>query len=250
MNKYALIGLKLGHSYSKIIHEEIFKLNEIEASYDLIEIEEDKLDKFFNQFKNGSYQGINVTIPYKEKVLKYLDFMSDDVKAIGACNTIKNIDGKLYGYNTDYYGFIKQLEKQNIDVKDKNVYILGSGGASKALRFALEKLEAKVTIVSRTKGFNYDDLRKVNHIDLLVNTTPVGMYPREDESPVDMDIVDKTDDVVDIIFNPWQTKLLKMKNQNNNGIYMLIYQAIKAEEIWQDRDINFDVDEFLWGYFK
>lgn len=243
MNRYALLGRKLGHSYSKLLHEYLFKKNDIIASYDLIEIEKEDLPKVMKDLKNGIYLGYNVTIPYKEDVLTYLDYKSKEVLEIGACNTIKNVNGKLYGYNTDYYGFIEQLKLYNIDVKNKKAFVLGSGGASKAVTYALKELGALVTVVSRTKGYTYQQLKEEIDIDILVNTTPLGMYPDINMMPVDNDIIEKAIICIDVIFNPRVTLFLKTKGQKHGGLPMLIYQAIKAEEIWFKTNIKYDLEE-------
>ena len=147
MNKYGLLGYKLSHSQSKIIHEYFFETNGIEASYDLIEIEEDEIKEKLDLIRSGYYQGFNVTIPYKEKVIKFLDKLSDAAKEIGAVNTIYIRDGLLIGDNTDYLGFIDELSHLDIEVENKNVYVLGSGGASKAICYALSKSYANPLIV-------------------------------------------------------------------------------------------------------
>ena len=243
MKHFGLIGYKLGHSYSKTIHEFNFKKLGLDADYSLIEVNEEDLGEVCQKLRSGLLDGINVTIPYKEKIIPYLDFLSSDVNEIKACNTVKVLNGKLYGYNTDYIGFIKQLDYQHIDVKNKNVYVLGSGGASKAICYALDKLAAKVTVVSRRGPFKYEDLYKLKSIDVIVNATPVGMWPDVDASPLSREILSKVKVVVDIIFNPRQTKLLQLVNQTNNGLPMLIYQAIASEEIWLDRSVDADIEE-------
>ena len=243
MNKFGLIGHPLTHSCSSIIHEELFNLNKIQATYEHLDIEEREIESVLKQLRSGYYQGLNVTIPYKEKVLPHLDILTPAVEAIGACNTIYYHEGKLIGDNTDYYGFIKQLEYQSIDVKNKNVYILGNGGAAKALSYALNILGANVTVVSRRGGFSYQELEELAHIDVLINTTPLGMYPNLEASPVNEDVVKRTDVCIDIIYNPRQTLFLKMANQKNEGLPMLIFQAVKAEEIWQKKPIEVDYEK-------
>ena len=235
MLKFGLIGKKLGHSFSKTIHEELFRLNNIDACYDLIELDEPFLGDFLFSLKDN-YQGINVTIPFKEKVIPYLDYVSDDVKKIGACNTIKVVDGKLYGYNTDYLGFMRQLDYYQIDVKNKNVFILGSGGASKACKYALSLLGANVTVISRTGEYNYQYLEEQEDIDIIVNTTPLGMWPNVDTCPISKEVADKAKTLIDVVFNPKQTKFLELKDSHFNGLPMLVYQAIEAEHIWLSKD--------------
>ena len=248
MKKYALIGEKLSHSHSPLIHQEIFKDLNIEASYEKLEVSIDKLEETINLLKKGIYRGFNVTIPYKKEVIKYLDKLSDEAKIIGAVNTIAYENGKLVGYNTDYYGFKEEIIFNNIDVKNKDCYILGTGGASLALNKALLDLGANVYYVSRKNVGNdiisYEEL-KTKKPYLIVNSTPVGMYPNVDASPIEKDIVDNTKYVVDIIFNPKRTKLLEYANSNMNGLFMLVGQAIKAEEIWQEKIYNEDTKTLL-----
>lgn len=243
MNKYALLGHPLTHSCSPIIHNELFKQNNINATYELLDILEDEILEYLNKIRKGIYQGYNVTIPYKEKVMPYLDSLTDAAKIIGAVNVIYLRDGKLIGDNSDFYGFILQLKHQKIDVKNKNVYVLGNGGAAKAIIYALKLMNANVTVVSRRSGFSYDDLANLSKIDVLINTTPVGMYPNVDASPVSEEVISKTETCIDIIFNPRKTKFLQLANQKNEGLPMLIFQAIKAEEIWQGHKIDYQYEE-------
>ena len=234
MNRYGLLGRKLGHSQSKIIHEYYFKLHNVSATYDLLEIEEDEIKTKIDLIKTGYYQGFNVTVPYKEKVIKYLDALSESAKEIGAVNTIYFKDGLLIGDNTDYLGFIDELKHFNLSLDGRRVYILGSGGSSKAIHYALKKINAKPIIVSRdsAKGITYDELSNMNHFDVIVNTTPVGMYPNVDETILSEDIVSKADLCIDIICNPKQTKFLQYAKTGYNGLYMLIFQAIHAQKLW------------------
>ncbi len=247
MKKYALIGGKLSHSYSPLIHNEIFRDMSVDASYELIETTDDDLPNIINMLRNSEYSGFNVTIPFKKEVMKYLDIISKEALEIGSVNTIAYENGKVVGYNTDYYGFYNQLLYFNVDVKNKDCYILGTGGASLAIYKVLCDLGGNVYYVSRTKKDNvitYEELKNKN-IDIIVNTTPVGMYPNVDESPISSDIVAKAGAVIDIIFNPRVTKLLSVANSNMDGLYMLVGQAIKAEEIWQDKKYDNKIEDLL-----
>lgn len=238
MLKYCLIGKKLGHSFSNKIHNFVFKELGIVASYELVEV--DDLTSFIKEAKT-KYQGFNVTIPYKEEILPYLDYISDEAKALKNVNTVKIINNKLYGYNTDSYGFREMLNQYNIDYNNKECYILGSGGAAKTCYYSLLDKAKAVHLVSRNKKsekiISYADLNKRN-IDLLVNATPVGMYPNILDCPVNEEVLNNTKEVVDLIYNPRQTSFLKKKNSYNNGFTMLILQAIKADEIWLDCKID------------
>lgn len=238
VKKYALLGEHLSHSCSPLIHNEIFKSYGINASYEKIECSKEELEAIINKLRTGEYQGYNVTIPYKLEVMKYLDEISDEAKAIGSVNTIAYVNGKVVGYNTDYFGFYNEIKHYNIDVENKNCYILGTGGASLALHKALVDLKANVKYVSRSPKndmtISYEELKNAN-IDLIVNATPVGMYPNIDGCPISEDTIKKAKYVMDIIFNPRQTKLLKYANSNMDGLFMLVGQAIAAEEIWQGK---------------
>lgn len=243
MNRYGLLGHKLSHSQSKEIHEYFFKVNNIDAIYDMIELGEEELFNKLELIRNGYYKGLNVTVPYKEKVIKYLDVLSDAAKEIGAVNTIYLKDGKLIGDNTDYLGFIEEINYLNLNVANKTVYVLGSGGASKAITYALKKLNANVLIVSRdnSKGITYTDLTKINHFDMIVNTTPVGLFPNVDGVILDKDIVEKSDVCIDLICNPKVTKFLEYSKKGYNGLYMLIFQAYHAHKLWgNDIEYNFE----------
>lgn len=246
MNKYGLIGHHLSHSYSQIIHQYLFDKNNIAATYSIIDIEKEKIENYINQLKNNIYQGFNVTIPYKEEVIQYCDILTDSAKNIGAVNTIYLRDGKVVGDNTDYLGFISELKIYDIDVKGKDVYVLGNGGASKAICYALESLKANPIIVSRSgEGLTYDEFKQIDHYDVLINTTPVGMYPNIGECIIEECHVKKASVCVDLIYRPQVTRFLSYANEAYNGLYMLIFQAIHAEEYWQKTKLNYDLEELL-----
>jgi shikimate dehydrogenase len=249
--KFGLLGAKLGHSFSPAIHNKIFEYLEIDATYELIELNEDDLESQIAKIRSGEYQGYNVTIPYKKDVMKYLDEISDEAKAIGSVNTIALVNDKVIGYNTDYYGFYQTIIYNNIKVENKDCYILGTGGASLAIHKVLSDLKGNVTYVSRNpkdNNISYEELESKN-IDLLVNTTPVGMYPNVDKSPVSKEVAQKAKNVVDIVFNPLKTRLLIDSNSSFHGLYMLVGQAIKAEEIWHNRRIDLIIEEVV-SYIK
>lgn len=250
--KFALIGSKLSHSWSPIIHNTIFENLNIDCSYELIECEENELENIVNLLKNGELNGFNVTIPYKKTIMKYLDKIEGNAQKIGSVNTVSLVDGKVVGYNTDYLGFKEELKYYKIDTINKNAYILGTGGASLAVKQALLDLGANVYLVSRNPKndeISYEELSNRN-IDILVNTTPVGMYPNVDESPIDKSICEKCKCVIDIIFNPLYTKLLLTASSKYNGLFMLIGQAIEAEKIWHNREILLNIEEIMGNIIK
>ncbi len=245
---YALLGEKLGHSHSPLIHNEIFKIMGVDATYIKLECKKEELKDIINSLREGKYHGFNVTIPYKKEVMQYLDEIDPNAKAIGAVNTIAYKDEKIIGYNTDYFGFKNELIYFNVPCKNKNAYILGTGGASLAVNKALKDLGTNTLYVSRnpkdSNTISYDELEK-RDIDILVNTTPVGMYPNVSNSPVNENIAKKANYVLDIIFNPKITKILEYANSKMNGMYMLVGQAIKAEEIWQNKEFKEDISTLV-----
>lgn len=247
MKHFGLIGHPLGHSFSPIIHNKLFKEKGIEADYKLLDTMQDDLKMRIDELRAGKFAGYNVTIPYKIEIMKYLDEISPEALQIGSVNTICMKNGKAIGYNTDYFGFKRELEYYQITVKDVNAYVLGTGGASKAIHKALIDMGANVTLVSRHPNHNiisYDELKK-RDIDLIVNTTPVGMYPNVDSSPLDEAVASKANGIVDIIFNPSVTKLMSYNKNSYNGLLMLIFQAAEAEAIWLDKTYNINYDEII-----
>lgn len=234
--EYGCIGKKLPHSFSKIIHEKIG-----DYSYKLVELTEEELPKFM---KNRDFKAINVTIPYKEAVIPYLYEMSDTAKSIGAVNTVVNRDGRLYGYNTDFYGMTALIKKNGIDFNGKKVAVLGTGGTSKTANAVAKSLGATSVIkVSRNKTdstVTYDELYSEHtDIDIIINTTPVGMFPQIYASPVDLSKFNSLSGVIDAVYNPLETKLIfDAKKQGipaESGLYMLVGQAIKAYEIFMNK---------------
>lgn len=229
--EYGLIGEKLAHSYSKYIHEGIGNY-----SYILNPLSK---DEFHNFMKRKEFKGINVTIPYKKDVMPYLDEIDEKAKEIGAVNTIVNQDNYLIGYNTDYYGFLYTLNYNQIDVKLKKVLVLGTGGAAKSVICVLKDLGAShiITVKHRSTdgAISYDEAINL-HQDayLVVNTSPVGMYPNTEASPLDLSKFPNLVSVVDLIYNPLKTKLLEQGESlgciTANGLLMLVVQAIFASE--------------------
>lgn len=238
--RYGLIGEKLGHSHSKYIHERM-----VDGEYEIIPLSKDEFDGFM---KEKNFTGINVTIPYKEKVIPYLDDIDALAKEIGAVNTIVNDKGKLKGYNTDFYGLLYLFTRNDIKVKNKKCLVLGDGGTSKTARAVLEELGAKqILFVSRNPvgedRISYDECYdKHSDAKIIVNTTPLGMYPNIDASPLDLTTFTSCSAVVDAIFNPLETKLTKQAKglgmKAVTGLPMLVAQAKQAEEYF--RDIKLD----------
>ncbi len=256
MDFFGVVGEKLPHTLSPEINKRIFELIDVEAAYKIFEISKEDISKLGESLKLLNIRGVNVTIPYKEVVMKQLDYISKEAMDIGAVNTIFLEDGKLKGYNSDYFGFKKTLEINNIKVKDKICVVLGTGGASKALITCLKDSEVKdLYVVTRDKNkennissdiklIDYTDLESIKG-DVIVNATPVGMYPNVGKSPVSKEIIDNFDTLVDIVYNPKLTEFLKIGRELGKkvcgGLYMLVGQAVKSEEIWHKRDIDLDV---------
>lgn len=233
--KAGLIGAKLGHSYSPRIHN-MFG----DYEYDLCEVKEEDLERLL---KSGEYSGFNVTIPYKKTVMKYCDEISETAKKIGSVNTIIcGEDGKIKGDNTDAYGFSYLLESTGIEVKNKKCLILGSGGASLTVQAVLKELGAsQIIVVSRNGENNYNNIDRHYDSDVIVNTTPVGMYPENGKTLLDLDDFTTCKGVLDLIYNPYRTQLILDALERNipasGGMEMLVAQAKKASELFQNKQI-------------
>lgn len=248
MSEYGLIGKKLSHSFSKIIHEKL-----ADYTYDLMPLSEEQLDDFM---RKKAFQGINVTIPYKKTVIPYLDFIDEHAKAIGAVNTIVNRDGKLYGYNTDYDGFDYMIQHHHVPIQNQKVLVLGNGGAAAAIKAVCRNHNAKqILCVSRHPKDDAISYKEVyaNHYDadIIINTSPVGMYPHIDEQAVDLNDFPKCKAVLDVVYNPICTKLCLQAREKGllyaAGMEMLIVQAIRAKEHFlQDTTPQKVIDQILF----
>lgn len=257
--KFGLIGEKLGHSQSPAIHTKLFQLLGIQGTYDLIEMNRRDVPNELIRLKREGYVGLNVTIPYKIEVMPFLADIAHEAQVIGAVNTIYMTTEGDFGYNTDYSGFGRSLDHAGIAVKDKECVVLGTGGAARAIVKCLYDKGAKtITVASRNpqekKKFtafaktlhgrmvSYEELAAQKDGDVLVNCTPVGMYPNVDASPLAKEIVARYPAVVDLIYNPKTTRILQYAQQQGaktlNGMYMLVAQAIGSEEIWQKQHID------------
>ena len=222
-----LLGRKLRHSYSPQIHGQLASYN-----YSLFEKEPEELEGFL---KNGNFVGLNVTIPYKKDVIPFLDQLSPVARRLGAVNTIvRRGDGSLVGHNTDYFGFRYLVHQSGLDVSGKKVLVLGSGGASNTAVAALQELGARVVIISRSGENNYGNLHLHANASVIVNTTPVGMYPNTGVSPIDLGCFPQLEGVLDVVYNPARTQiLLDAENRGlvaMNGLWMLVAQAKESAE--------------------
>lgn len=234
--KYGCIGEYLKHSFSKEIHAKI-----ADYEYELCEIPKCELDEFMTR---RDFTAINVTIPYKERVIPHLYYIDGHAREIGAVNTIVNKGGRLYGYNTDFFGMCKLIRHSGIEVRGKKAAILGTGGTSKTAFAVLRALGAgeilKVSREASCDAVNYAELyEKHSDVEIIVNTTPVGMYPGIDKSPVDISRFKSLSGVVDAVYNPLRTRLVSEAKARGipaeGGLYMLVAQGMRASEIFTDR---------------
>ena len=228
MKKCGLLGRKLGHSYSPQIHALL-----ADYEYLLYEKEPEELGSFL---KNGEFDGLNVTIPYKKSVIPYCDELSETARTIGSVNTlVRRADGSLYGDNTDAFGFEALLTHSGISAEGKKCLVLGTGGASVTVCAVLKNLGAREVItVSRTGDDNYGNIAKHADAEIIVNATPVGMFPNNGESVVDLRTFPNCSGVLDVVYNPARTAILLQAEElgikNANGLYMLVAQAKKSSE--------------------
>ena len=250
---YGLLGEKLGHSISPRIHNLVFEELKEQATYQLFQVKKERLKEVIEGLKYLGSSGVNVTIPYKIDIMAHLDNISEEAKRIGAVNTICFKDEIATGFNTDYYGFKMLLDKFHIDITHKEILVLGTGGSSKAvIQFVKDNGSAKITLVTRNllkaslnkdyETIDYTELSKNPRGNIIINTTPLGMYPSIDASPVEKDILGKFEVAVDLIYNPFETLFLKTARESGckiaNGLYMLVGQAVAAQELWNDISIE------------
>lgn len=263
MKTFGLVGYPLSHSFSPKLHEIIAQEKGVFLEYKLFPLKDiNEIKKIILKLKQKQIHGFNVTIPYKEAIMPFLDRISEKALKIAAVNTVYFKDGLIYGDNTDYDGFKGLLEINHIDLSNKKVIILGSGGASKAVYQVLIDLGIEAVVVSRTKVsdntfkkiVSYEDLNTIDY-DVIINTTPVGMYPNMNQSALDQKYV-KDKLVIDLIYNPMNTLIMSYGSNAYNGMDMLIIQAIKAQELWfnqknQHGDLNIhDIKESFDEYIR
>lgn len=243
--KYGLIGEHLGHSFSKQIQTRIAEIENVkDYDYQLVELDKEEFKEFMEK---KDFKGINVTIPYKKDVIPYLDEMDESAKAIGAVNTIINVDGKLKGYNTDFGGFLYMVKAHNVHMEGKKVLIIGNGGACAAVKAVCKHENAKdIVIVSRSANrgaISYDEMY-TSHLDadIVVNTSPVGMFPNIANAPIDVSWFHKLECVLDVVYNPILTRLCFEAQEADIkrviGLEMLIAQAKYTFEIFEN--MSFD----------
>ncbi len=243
--KYGLIGEKLEHSFSKQIQTRIAELQNVkDYQYDFVELNKEQFVEFM---KKKEFKGINVTLPYKKAVIPYIDVLDESAEKMGAVNTIVNRDGKLYGYNTDFGGFLYMVKAHNVHMEGKKVLLIGNGGASAAVQAVCKHEKAKdIIVVSRSANngaISYDEMY-TSHLDadIVVNTSPVGMYPNIANSPIDVSWFHKLECVLDVVYNPILTRLCfeaqELDIKRVIGLEMLIAQAKYSFEYFED--VKFD----------
>jgi len=258
-----ILGGKLRSSLSPLMFDHYFGRFKPDISYKLYPVASDMLSFFLSKTRTSDIIGLNVTIPFKEKIIPLLDYLDPEAKIIGAVNVIHNSKGRLKGYNTDYTGFLKTLEKYDF-LKTGNAVVLGAGGAARGIIYGLSRMKFKnITFFSRNdekinkilgnfhfiSGLNGEQWKiekikeKMKNADIVVNATPVGMFPLENKSPVEVDFALKKKGIAyDLIYNPKFTKFLKLaKNKGavvENGLWMLIYQALESLKFWIGEDLN------------
>ena len=233
--RYGLLGKTLGHSYSPQIHAQLG-----DYRYELFEKQPEELETFLRQ---GDFDGLNVTIPYKKAVLPYCARLSDTVKAIGSANTlVRQKDGSLFADNTDAFGFSCILDECGADVRGKKALVFGSGGASVTAQYVLKTRGARtVLVISRSGAHNYENLAEHADAEILVNTTPLGMYPNNGATPVDLAQFPRCEAVLDVVYNPARTALLLQAEAlgipHAGGLLMLVAQAKRSSELFTGRAI-------------
>lgn len=245
---YGLIGGKLGHSFSKIIHNQIADYN-----YDLLELTQTGLVEFLTK---KEFKAVNVTLPYKQDVIPYLDEMSQAAKDIGAVNCIRNDNGKLVGHNTDFDGLMALVKYMGLDIKDKWVLILGTGGTSDTANAVCNALGAqrviKVSRSGKEDSVTYEEaLENCKAAEIIINTTPVGMYPNNYSHSIDLNGFPNLEGVIDVVYNPLRTSLvsqaLSLGVKAQGGLYMLVAQAVYASEFFMGREYDKTLIEKIYN---
>ena len=267
MKKIGILGQSIQHSISPILHEAAFNALNIEHSYTVWDVDQNSLKSFISEIKEKSVDGFNITIPYKESIMQYVDELDSEAQSIGAINTVINRDGILTGYNTDLYGISKTFELLEDDLTGKNITLIGSGGAAKSLCYYLHsKNIASLSIINRSEQraqnlmedilsdypvsvhkFDRNSSKIINNSDVIINATPYGMAGSSIENelpPIDLQLSGKQL-VFDLVYNPTMTPLLQLakiaKCKYIGGLDMLVYQAAKAFEIWNDVYPNIEI---------
>ena len=269
LSQFFVIGNPIKHSLSPILHNEIFRQLQLDARYNKKLIHHSELEKFLKKIFKKNISGLNVTIPYKKKIVAYLDHINPRAKKIGAINCILNKNNKLWGFNTDWFGFSMLLKKNNIKIKDKIILILGAGGVAYSVLYSLIINDAnKIFINNRNqkntkklinnfkKNLNNLEISEIksdkinpNNIDIIINCTPLGMLPLLNKSPIAKKLILPEHIVIDTIYTPNKTHLLSESESKGakiiNGLDMFIYQGIASIDIWYEKNISEQIDYSL-----
>ena len=261
MKKYFVIGNPIDHSLSPKLHNHWFKENKIDAVYDKIKIDENDLETIITKFKEKQINGINVTVPFKKKVIPYLDKLSLEAEQTQSVNTIILNNDNLVGHNTDIAGFIKAIKSLNFNIEGKKIFILGAGGVVSSIIFALNKMNVSKIIISNRTKKKAEDLKlqfhnlevlnwgDINDFDVIINATSLGL----NKESLNLDFSKFTNNKLfyDVIYNPAETNFLKegkkLGNRTENGKLMFIYQAFESFKLWHgiEPQINNDILEIL-----
>ncbi|NLM04474.1 MAG: shikimate dehydrogenase [Clostridiales bacterium] len=267
---FAVIGDPISHSLSPVFQNYFINKRNINAIYIPLHITTESLGHSMDLLKNN-FHGFNVTIPHKENIMEYLDEIDPLAMEYGAVNTVKNLDGRFIGYNTDGIGFTKSIEKIDINIRDSNVLLLGAGGAGKVIASEIIKSHGNLTIANRSidranklkseleklykSPVNICPLNNIDgNFDIIINTTSVGMYPHMDKSPVNLNVIKNSKLVYDVIYNPFETKLLQIGKELGtktiNGLPMLVYQGLSSFEIWTGKKATYDEELEIYNMLK
>lgn len=260
--QFAVIGDPVEHSLSPILHNEVFRQINLNANYTKQFVDKNNLDEFIIKLKNCKLNGFNITIPHKTNIINKCDYLNSRADEIGAVNCVSYKDNRLWGFNTDWFGFTMLLKTNNIDVFGKSILIVGAGGVAYSILYSLLKANAKIIYINnRTKlntkklivNFNLkkynskieelnDVALKNKKIDIIINCTPLGMAPYLNNSPISAELILPTHIIIDTIYTPLKTQLLIDSEQRGakiiNGLDMFIYQGLSSIDIWYGKDIS------------
>ena len=254
MKQFAVIGDPIEHSLSPDLHNYVYKLLSINALYKKKKVFHSELSNIMDDIRSGELNGVNVTIPHKENIIEYLDEINPRAKTIGAVNVVHKNGDKLFGNNTDWFGFTSALKKNGIEVIGKEVIVLGAGGTSKSILFALKQSGVKkIVLLNRTVQkaeklqddfvFPYsldDSVQKIKNDSIIINTTPIGM--QNEQCPIDLGLLHENQTLIDVIYTPIETALLKFGRKIGaktlNGLDMFIYQGLTSMNLWFGEDIS------------
>jgi len=258
MKQFAVIGNPIEHSLSPVLHNWVFKSLNIQAEYTKIRVEEKHLSEIVAKVKNDELDGFNVTIPYKENIIKFLDEINVRAESIASVNCIVKSKSKIIGNNTDWYGFSMAINTNQIDVSDKEVIVIGAGGTSKSILYSLKQLGvSKIILLNRTLQnaialqdeiiipYSLEIAESlIKNDSIIINTTPIGM--QSNQSPIDLGLIHKNQILIDVIYNPLETTLLKLANKMGtttlNGLDMFIHQALASLDLWFGESLSKQVN--------